>query len=180
MAKLLDYWQMSQTTTTTTSLDRLHRPYITPALYYTGLYYTCLLLPTFNLTTNHGQNYRYFRPYLNIVHSLNKDLILSVFLHACFPESKLDSIVIFFRRTEQRSRGSSVTSGGWGQEIGKEFQCLNDLWYFSRVWEMIQEADSVFPCSVTRRQSASVLWWLAPCHPFSALQWRAGHCGVCL
>ena len=116
----------------------------------------------------------------NIVHSLNKDLILSVFLHACFPESKLDSIVIFFRVTEQRSRGSGVTSGGWGQEIGKEFQCLNDLWYFSRVWEMIQEADSVFPCSVTRRRSASVLWWLAPCHPFSALQWRAGHRGVCL
>ena len=34
--KLLDYWQMSGTTTTTTTLDRLHRPYITPALYYTG------------------------------------------------------------------------------------------------------------------------------------------------
>ena len=54
-------------------LDRLHQPYITPALNYTSLilhrpyitpalYYTCLLLPTFNLTTNHGQNYRYFRP----------------------------------------------------------------------------------------------------------------------
>ena len=123
----------------------------------------------------------------NIVHSLNKDLILSVFLHACFPESQMDSIVIFFRVTEQRSRGSGVTSGSWGQEIGKKFQCLNDLWYFSRVWEMIQEADSVSPwsgggclkseeqpswppCSVTGQRSASVLWWVVPCHPFSALQ----------
>ena len=53
----------------------LHWPYITPALYYTSpilhrpnitvvLYYTCLLHSTFNLTTNHGQNYRYSRPCL--------------------------------------------------------------------------------------------------------------------
>ena len=57
--------------TTPTTLDRtgvlytgpkLHQPYITPALYYTGPLLYWLLLPTFNLTTNHGQNYRYFRP----------------------------------------------------------------------------------------------------------------------
>ena len=52
---------------------KLHRPYSTLALLYTSpilhwpyttpaLYCTCLLLTTFNLTTNHGQNYRYFRP----------------------------------------------------------------------------------------------------------------------
>ena len=63
----------------------LYRPYIalvhitpahiTPALYYTGPYYTCLIHPTFNLTTNHVQNYRYFfRPCLhdNCDNLLNK------------------------------------------------------------------------------------------------------------
>ena len=57
---------------------KLHWPYITLALYYTGpiLYWPYITLvhialvyitpvyynPTFNLTTNQGQNYRYFRP----------------------------------------------------------------------------------------------------------------------
>ena len=41
----------------------LHRPYITPALYYTGpILHRPILHQPFNLTTNYGQNYRYFRP----------------------------------------------------------------------------------------------------------------------